>query len=208
MSSSHEKGWDGAYHRYPLKRLPWELGRPREVLVDLVESGRVRPCETLDLCCGAGTNPTYLAERGFNVTALDISDRAVELTIGRAHRAGININILIGDFVNLPYIDEMFNFVFDFGCFHHVEMGNRSAFINGVHRVLKSSGTYLMVCFSERNGRAWNHFSGEQIIELFSDHFEIESIDHVSSLEGDEVERYFYEVFMKKSYEKKTPSFV
>lgn len=200
MSSSHEKGWDGVYHRYPLRRLPWELGRPREVLVDLVESGRVKPCETLDLCCGAGTNPTYLAERRFNVTALDISDRAVELTLERAHQAGVSINALIGDFVNLPYADEMFSFVFDFGCFHHVEMGNRAAFIDGVHRVLKSCGTYLMVCFSERNGRAWNHFGREQIIELFGDHFEIESIEHVSSFEGDEVKRYFYEALMKKSY--------
>jgi SAM-dependent methyltransferase len=199
MSSSHERGWDGAYHRYPLRRLPWELGKPREVLVDLVESGRVRPIETLDLCCGAGTNPVYLAERGFDVTALDISDRAVELTIEKAYQARVSINILIGDFVSLPFTDEKFNFVFDFGCFHHVETGNRAAFIEGVHRVIKSGGTYLMVCFSYRNGRAWNHFRREQIVELFGDHFEIENIDHVSSLESDEVTRYFYEVLMEKS---------
>ena len=200
MSSSHERGWDGAYHRYPLRRLPWELGRPREVLVDLVESGRVRPTETLDLCCGAGTNPVYLAERGFDVTALDVSDRAVELTIEKAFQAGVSINILIGDFVSLPSTDEKFNFMFDFGCFHHVETGNRAAFIEGVHRVLRTGGTYLMVCFSDRNGRAWNHFRREQIVELFGDHFEIENIDHVSSLESDEVTRYFYEVLMKKSH--------
>ncbi len=200
MSSSHERGWDGVYHRYPLRRLPWELGRPREVLVDLLESGRVRPTETLDLCCGAGTNPVYLAERGFDVTALDISDRAVELTIEKAHQAGININALIGDFVSLPFTDEKFNFVFDFGCFHHVETGNRAAFIGGVHRVTKSDGTYLMVCFSDKNGRAWNHFRREQIVELFGGHFEIENIDHASSLEGDQITRYFYEVLMKKSH--------
>ena len=200
MSSSHERGWDGVYHRYPLRRLPWELGRPREVLVDLVGSGRVRPTETLDLCCGAGTNPVYLAERGFDVTALDISDRAVELTIEKACQAGVNVNTLIGDFVSLPFTDEKFDFVFDFGCFHHVETGNRAAFIEGVHRVIKSGGTYLMVCFSDRNGRAWNHLRREQIVELFGDHFEIENIDHVSSLESDDVTRYFYEVLMKKSH--------
>ena len=200
MSSSHERGWDGAYHRYPLRRLPWELGRPREVLVDLVESGRARPTEALDLCCGAGTNPVYLVERGFEVTVLDIADRAVELTIEKACQAGVNVNILIGDFVSLPFTDEKFNFVFDFGCFHHVKTGNRAAFIEGVHRVIKSGGTYLMVCFSDRNGRAWNHLRREQIVELFGDHFEIENIDHVSSLESDDVTRYFYEVLMKKSH--------
>ncbi len=199
MSSSHERGWDGIYHRYPLRRLPWELGRPREVLVDLVESGRVRPSEALDLCCGAGTNPVYLAEEGFDVTALDISDRAVELAMEKAHQSRVHVNFLIGDFVSLPFKDEEYDFVFDFGCFHHVETGNRAAFIEGVHRVLEPGGTYLMVCFSDRNGRAWNHFSREQIVELFGDHFEIERIDHVSSLEGDEITRHFYEVLMKRS---------
>ena len=200
MSLSHNRGWDGAYHRYPLRRLPWELGRPREILVDLVKSGRVGPSETLDLFCGAGTNPVYLAERGFQVTALDISDRAVELTIEKADQAEVNIYTLIGDFVSLPFTDEKFDFVFDFGCFHHVEIRNRAAFIDGVHRVAKTGGTYLMVCFSDKNGRAWNHFSREQIVELFGDHFEFESIDHVSSLEGDGITRYFYEVLMSKRY--------
>jgi SAM-dependent methyltransferase len=200
MSSSHERGWDGVYHRYPLRRLPWELDRPREVLVDLVESGGVNPTETLDLCCGAGTNPVYLAERGFDVTALDISDRAVELTIEKEYQAGVSINTLIGDFVSLPFTDEKFNFVFDFGCFHHVETENRAAFVEGVHRVLKPGGTYLMVCFSNKNGRAWNHFGREQIVELFGCHFEIDNIDHVSSMEGDGVTRYFYEVLMEKSH--------
>lgn len=199
MSSSHERGWDGIYHRYSLRRLPWELGRPREVLVYLVESGRVKPSETLDLCCGAGTNPIYLAEKGFDITALDISDRAVELAMEKAHQSRVRVNFLIGDFVSLPFKDEEYEFVFDFGCFHHVETANRVAFIEGVHRVLEPGGTYLMVCFSDKNGRAWNHFSREQIVELFGGHFEIEQIDHVSSLESDEITRYFFEVFVKKT---------
>jgi len=198
MSTSHDTGWDGIYHRYPLRRLPWELGRPREVLVDLVESEEVTPRETLDLCCGAGTNPVYLAEKGFEVTALDISDRAVELAMEEARRSGVDIDFLIGDFVSLPFTDERFGFVFDFGCFHHVNKGERASFIDGVHRALDSGGTYLMVCFSDRNGSAENHFSRRRIVELFGDRFEISQIHHVSSVEGDGVTRYFYEVLMSK----------
>lgn len=198
MSTSHDTGWDGIYHRYPLRRLPWELGRPREVLVDIVESKRVTPVETLDLCCGAGTNPVYLAENGFGVTALDISDRAVELAIEKANLSSVDIDFLIGDFVSLPFKNEEFGFVFDFGCFHHVEPGNRAAFIDGVSRVLESGGAYLMVCFSNKNGHAMNHFSKEKIVELFGDRFEIGWMNHVSSVEGDSVTRYFYEVLMKK----------
>ena len=199
MSTSHDTGWDGIYHRYPVRRLPWELGRPREVLVDIVESKRVTPCEALDLCCGAGTNPVYLAEKGFDVKALDISDRAVELAMEKARQSGVDLDFLIGDFVNLPFKESRFGFAFDFGCFHHVEPEQRAAFIEGVHRALGSGGTYLMVCFSNRNGGAENHFSRERIVELFVDRFEISRMNHVSSVEADGVTRYFYEVLMRKT---------
>jgi SAM-dependent methyltransferase len=199
MSSSHERGWDGAYHRYPLRSLPWELGRPREVLVNLVESGGVKPCGALDLCCGAGTNPVYLAEKGFDVSALDISDRAVELALEKADESRVDIDLLIGDFVSLPFKGARFGFVFDFGCFHHVDPEYREAFIKGVHRTLDSRGQYLMVCFSDRNGDAENHFSRERILDLFRDHFEIHRINHVSSLEADGITRHFYEVLMSKA---------
>jgi len=199
MPSHHDTEWNRIYHHYRPEHLPWELGRPRSVLVKLVESGRVMPSKALDLCCGTGTNPVYLTEKGFNVTALDISDKAVEYAKEKAHKARVDINLLVGDFLNLPFKSEEFDFAFDFGCFHHVEIKNRITYIKGVYRVLKPKGTYFLVCFSYKNGPAWNHFRREQIVELFEDHFEIERIKHISSLESDKVTRYFYEVLMEKS---------
>jgi len=38
MNSDYEE-WAQIYRRYPLEALPWELGRPRKVLVELVEKG-------------------------------------------------------------------------------------------------------------------------------------------------------------------------
>lgn len=199
MPSRHDTGWDRIYHRYRPESLPWELGRPREVLAEVVNSGRVAPSGALDLCCGAGTNPVYMAKKGFDVTALDISDKAVEYAKEQTYKAGVKINFLVSNFLSLPFKNEAFDFVFDFGCFHHVQIKDRPTFIKGVHRVLKSKGSYLLVCFSYRNGPAWNHFRKQQILELFGDYFDIEWIKHVSSLEGDNVRRYFYEVLMEKS---------
>jgi len=199
MSSRHDAGWDKVYHRYRPECLPWELGKPRKVLVELVESGRVAPGKTLDLCCGAGTNPVYLAKKGFNVTALDVSDMAVEYAKEKAHEAGVEVGFLVGDFLFLPLKRGQFDFAFDFGCFHHVEVKDRVAFIEGVYEVLKPNGAYMLVCFSYKNGPAWNHFTREQIVELFGNYFEIEWIKHVSSLEGDKITRYFYEALMEKS---------
>lgn len=197
MDSDYEE-WDRIYRRYPLEDLPWELGRPREVLVELVEKELIKKGKALDLCCGAGTNALYMAEKGFQVTGIDISSKAVEHAKQKAVKAKAKIQFQVENFLKLPFENKEFDFVFDMGCFHHVKVKDRDTFIKGVHRVLKKDGSYLMVCFSYRNGPAWNHFTEEQIIQLFSNHFEIKNIEHMASVEGDGYTRYFYSVLMEK----------
>jgi len=197
MNSDYEE-WDLVYRKYPLESLPWELGKPRRILVDLVEKGLIKEGKVLDICCGAGTNAVYLAEKGFQVTGIDISSKAIEYARRKAEEKNVNVKFLVENFLNLPFGEGEFDFVFDMGCFHHVKVKERSIFIKGVYRVLKRGGLYLMVCFSDRNGFAWNHFTRQQIVELFSDYFEIRSIEHVESVEGDGYVRYFYSVLMEK----------
>lgn len=197
MDSDYEE-WDRIYRRYPLEALPWELGRPRKVLVELVEKGLIKRGKALDICCGAGTNALYLTKKGFQVTGIDISSKAIEYAKEKARKANARTRFQVQNFLNLPFEDEEFDFVFDMGCFHHVKVKDRSTFIRGIHRVLKKGGSYLMVCFSYRNGPAWNHFTKEQIIQLFSNHFKIKNIEHIASVEGDRYIRYFYSVLMEK----------
>jgi ubiquinone/menaquinone biosynthesis C-methylase UbiE len=197
MTSNYGE-WDQIYRRYPIESWGWELGKPRPILVEFVEKGLIKRGKVLDLCCGAGTNTVYLAEKGFEVTAIDISRKAIAYAKEKAGHANVKIDFMIQSFVDLSFKDEKFDFVFDMGCFHHVEIVDRPKFITGVHRVLKKAGNYLLTCFSYKNGPAWNHFTEKQLISLFSDYFNIREIRHVSSIEGDGVKRYFYTVWMKK----------
>ena len=192
--------WDEVYRNYPLEELGWELGKPRLLLVEYMEKGLLPKGRALDLCCGAGTNTVYLAQNGFDVTGIDISKTAIEIARKKAHQAKVSINFLAESFINLSFNDEEFNFVFDMGCFHHVEVEERQKFIVGVHQVLKKGGIYMLTCFSYKNGRGWNHFTRQQINNLFSGHFELGEIRHYPSLEGDGVIRYFYTVLMKKKF--------
>jgi ubiquinone/menaquinone biosynthesis C-methylase UbiE len=197
MGSNYDE-WDQIYREYSLKSLGWELGKPRPILVEFVEKGLIKKGKTLDLCCGAGTNTVYLAEKGLEVTAIDISSRAIEYAKEKAKHAKVKIDFRIQSFVDLPFGDEEFDFAFDMGCFHHVQVEDRTIFIKGVHRVLKKGGSCLLTCFSYKNGPAWNHFTEKQIVSLFSGYFEINEVRHVSSIEGDGVRRYFYTILMKK----------
>jgi len=197
MDSNYDE-WDQIYRKYPLKSLGWELGRPRPILVEFVEKGFIKKGKALDICCGAGTNTVYLAENGFEVTGIDISSKAIEYAKKKAQQAKVKINFMSQNFINLPFEDEEFDFIFDMGCFHHVEIEDRTKFIKGVHRVLKKDGSYMLTCFSYKNGPAWNHFTKKQITSLFSEYFKINEIRHISSIEGDGVRRYFYTVLLKK----------
>jgi 2-polyprenyl-3-methyl-5-hydroxy-6-metoxy-1,4-benzoquinol methylase len=93
--------------------------------------------KALDICYGLGTTTVYLAKNGFNVTGIDVSRTAIEAAKKKSQQCKESINFLNESFITLPFIDEAFDFVFDMGRFHHVEVEERSIFIAIVHRVLK-----------------------------------------------------------------------
>lgn len=189
--------WDEIYRDLPVNQWGWELGKPRPLLVELVENGEIPTGCALDLCCGAGTNTVYLVTKGFAVTGIDISPTALRLAKEQAAQANVQINFLNGSFVDLAFADGVFDFVFDMGCFHHVEVEDRSPFIAGLCRVLKPGGLYMFTGFSDKNGPGWNHFTEPQIRRLFSI-LDIKWVRQVPSLEGDGVIRHFYTALMRK----------
>jgi SAM-dependent methyltransferase len=189
--------WEEIYRRHPLKELPWERGKPREALVEVVERGLVAPGRALDTCCGAGTNDIYLAGKGFAVSAMDISSTAVRYAEGAARRAGVEIDFKVGSFLDLPHASSEFDFVLDSGCFHHVLPPDRVKYISEIRRVLRTGGKYLLICFSDRNGLAWNHFAEADIREIFSGHFDTLWARLMGTLEGDGVVRYFHNLLMQ-----------
>ena len=199
MPENYEK-WKHVYRFGEKGPYPWELGRPRSFLVDLVEQGMIRGRKALDTCCGLGTNTLFLAEKGFEVTGIDISERAVEIAREKAERQGKAeaAHFRVQSFMEMDYAAGSFDFVLDIGCFHHIAEEDRQGFIAGVHRVLRAGGRYLLMCFSDRMGPAWNHFSEKQIRTLFSGPFAILRLEEIASVEGDGVTRHFYVSLMEK----------
>ena len=52
----------------PLLHRGIQLMAARQELVELVESGRIKPCKAIDLGSGTASNCVFLAQRGFDVT--------------------------------------------------------------------------------------------------------------------------------------------
>ena len=55
------------------------------------------PGKALDLACGAGRNAFWLAEHGWEVTAVDGSHAAIEILRARAEERGLKIDAIVAD---------------------------------------------------------------------------------------------------------------
>jgi cyclopropane fatty-acyl-phospholipid synthase-like methyltransferase len=76
-----EAGWE---ERYRTKPAVWS-GRPNPQLV--AEAAGLAPGRALDVGCGEGADALWLAERGWRVTAADISTTALERAAAHAAAA-------------------------------------------------------------------------------------------------------------------------
>jgi tellurite methyltransferase len=83
--------------RYRLRERPAEdLGAASTPL--LVKTAvQLAPGKALDLACGAGRNALWLADHGWEVTAVDAADAAIEILQIRAEERGLKINALVAD---------------------------------------------------------------------------------------------------------------
>jgi SAM-dependent methyltransferase len=121
--------------------LPWDTGIPEPLLVEMIESRAIRPGRALDVGCGTGTNAIFLAQHGFDVLGIDISEVAVEKA--RAKAQG-RCRFAAADFLAAPPADGPFQFVFDRGCFHVFDgEGERARFAQNVAAALVEHGLWL-----------------------------------------------------------------
>lgn len=80
------EAWDD---RYRSRDLVWGAG-PNRAFVDAVAGLPVG--RALDLACGEGRNAIWLAERGWQVTAVDFSEVALERGRGLAAQRGVAVD--------------------------------------------------------------------------------------------------------------------
>nr|WP_268241566.1 class I SAM-dependent methyltransferase [Sphaerisporangium melleum] len=106
------------------------------------------PGRALDLGCGPGRNAIYLASRGFEVDAVDLSPTAVKWAEQRAHEAGTEIRFLRGD-AFAPGLDlGRYDLVYDSGCLHHLPPHRRVSYRALLDRVLVPGGHLGLTCFA------------------------------------------------------------
>ena len=139
--------WDGVYRRE--RPAPWDVGRPSSKLEAPIRDGTIKPGRAVELGCGTGTNAVYLAQKGFDVTAIDIAPTALTIARGKARKAGVKVRWLVADVLNLPALGE-FDFIFDRGCYHGVRRVSAAGYVKTISAISRP-GTLLLILAGNAN---------------------------------------------------------
>ena len=141
---------EAIYRDLQAEKIPWNLKQPPALLADLVHSGKIQPCDAVDIGCGAGNYAVWLAKQGFRVTGIDISPTALELAGQLARENGVTCRFVEEDLTrDVGQHEAAFDFGYDWEVLHHVFPEKRGSYISNVHRMLRPGAMYLSVCFSD-----------------------------------------------------------
>jgi SAM-dependent methyltransferase len=157
---------------------PWDIGRPQPAIVRLAETGQITG-SVLDVGCGTGENVLYLAEHGYAAAGVDGAPTAIKKARAKAKRRGLSASFEVGDALNLPTPERQFDSVIDSGLFHVFSDDERPRFRESLERVVRSGGTYYLMCFSDHQPGDWGprRVTQAEIRAVFGDGWRVNSIE-------------------------------
>jgi len=139
--------WD---QHYQSGNPPWETGRPSAELQRVVAEQRIGPCRAIELGCGSGINAVWLAQQGFDVTAIDFNRLAIQKAHERAAAAGASVRWLLADVCNFQEKCEPFPFFFDRGCYHAVRRDDLQGYLRTLQNVTAPGSLGLVLTGNAR----------------------------------------------------------
>lgn len=152
MDTPDREVFDRIYGRRTPEQIAWHYDDPPEQLVELLDSGKVRPCKAVEIGCGLGTQSLALARRGFDVTGIDCSRVAIEEARRRARQAGVAVRYVVADLLtSLDGLSPPYEFAWDWEVLHHVFPPQRPGLVRALADLIAPGGRYLSVAFSERD---------------------------------------------------------
>jgi SAM-dependent methyltransferase len=164
--------------RYLDKNLPWDSGLPSQELVRVIDEGLLTPCRAIELGCGTGTNAIYLAEHGFDVTAIDLAPQAIEMAQARAAGLTRKPVFLVADIMRLPELAAPFEFLFDRGCYHCLRLTDLAAYRAALQQLVAPAAWFLLLTgnANEQTEQGPPRVTEQEIRDELGDLFAIHSI--------------------------------
>lgn len=156
--------WDATYAE---RSTIWS-GQPNAQLV--AEAADLSAGSALDVGCGEGADAVWLAQLGWDVTAVDISQVALDRAREHAKDAGVTIAFEVRDLISTPPSPDTYDLVS--AQFFQLAEPERSVFMRGLGAAVKPGGRLLVVghCLTSSMTPALvdRFFTPDEITALFS----------------------------------------
>ena len=96
---------------------------------------------------GGGMACAKFAEKGFEITSMDLSYNALQKGISLFKSLSLNAKFTLGDLFHIPIQDEQFDLVFNQGVMEHFRLAKMDASlgVKEMMRVLKKNGTLVIL---------------------------------------------------------------
>ena len=172
MDSKEWYSWNDFYKQNIIEEMPWfekNLDKDVESEIREITNGKF-----LDLGTGPGTQALELSKKGFHVTGSDIASNAIK----SAQKLSNEVEFVTDDILESKFKDESFDYILDRGCFHTIEVSQRTKYVSQVTRILKKNGTLFLKCMSKEEinlpeDQGPYKFSINDIHHLFENYYQI-----------------------------------
>jgi SAM-dependent methyltransferase len=135
------------------ERLPWHRDSPSPLLESARET-HPGPVRALDVGCGAGVLSVWLAERGADVTGIDMFPEAIAMARALAEKRAANVDFVTGDLFEYA-AERQFDLVYDSGCLHSLVGGSVGRYKQKLLGWLAPEGSYVLEHWGKRHALDW-----------------------------------------------------
>lgn len=159
MTKFSSKGLSVAWsEEYKRKGIPSSFRKaPTQALVEFIvwyQNKGLNPGNVVDIGCGQGRNSFYLANKGFNVTAIDLLSENANFINNESQRQKLPIQAFSQDVsTKWPVNKDSLDLAVDIFCYKHiVEKEDQKRYRTELWRTLKPNGYYFISLASEKDG--------------------------------------------------------
>jgi len=151
--SKNREHYEKQYARYTGAKLVERVRRVDSFLVDAVKTDtswrglyhdgfarRLSGARVLELGCGNGLNALIMAALGAGVVANDLSEQSERIMREAATELGLQLDVVVGDFSQIPFDTHSFDFVVGKAFLHHLTHELERSYLSKVAQVLKPTG--------------------------------------------------------------------
>ena len=124
----------------------------RQPFDQILPLDRLSGASVLEIGCGMGLHTETMVRAGARVTAVDLSDTAIQATSQRLALKGLSARVMQLDAEHLPFPDQSFDFVWSWGVIHH--SARTARIVRHIARLLRPTGECRVMVYNRESTAA------------------------------------------------------